>query len=61
MKCKVIIAIIKFRNLVHLIYTRMSTYIIIYYVTELRLNGWTDFDEIVCVCVCLSGSLDGLD
>jgi len=23
------------------------------------LNGWTDFDEILCVC--LSGSLDDLD
>lgn len=29
------------------------------YVTELLLDGWTDFDEILCVC--LSGSLDGLD
>jgi len=29
------------------------------YLLELLLNGWSDFDEIVCVC--LSGSLDGLD
>jgi len=29
------------------------------YLFELLLNGWTDIDEIVCVC--LSGSLDGLD
>jgi len=28
------------------------------YVTEL-LNGWTDLNEICCVC--LSGSLNGLD
>jgi len=29
------------------------------YLFELLLNGWSDFDEIVCLC--LSGSLDGLD
>ena len=29
------------------------------YVTELLLNGWTDFDEIFCVCS--RGSENGLD
>ena len=29
------------------------------YVTELLLNGWVDFDEIVFVC--FSGSSDNLD
>lgn len=29
------------------------------YVTELLLNSWIDFDGILCVC--LSGSQDGLD
>lgn len=31
------------------------------YVTELLLNGWTDFDDIFYVFKCLSDSLDYLD